>query len=315
MLTVERTLNVRAMSAGTMLSIAITHIFPECSEVLTTVTKLPLGAFLFLIGMLLMYGFDLMSKQFDHIHDHEKGEAQSTAVADAGREEVRNTVIEEPSILPSYCCTGLQPVFIPAPNLVFPAGGSMASSHPVYGPVPVIGVAFGGTVYDLEGAGHGHGTAGHGHGHAHDSVACTGHGGVGHGHSHDDVHSHAHGQETGETTIEAKLCGCVHYKKLLMAFALCAHSIVLGISLGLTTDRSSVSLIMIVFVIHQLLEALCISHSIGHIDVVFEKIVAWTLMVLSMPTGVAIGLIVWASLYKDGMRLLNLFFLLIAKCI
>ncbi len=158
----------------------------------------------------------------------------------------------------------------------------MASSHRVYGPVPIIGVAFGGTVYDLEDAGHGH--------------------------SHDDVDSHARGQETGETTVEAKLCGCVHYKKLLMAFALCAHSIVLGISLGLTTDRSSLSFMMIVFVIHQLLEALCISHSIGHIDVAFEKIVAWTVIVLSMPTGVAIGLIVWASLYKDGMRLLKPFF-------
>jgi hypothetical protein len=181
--------------------------------------------------------------------------------------------MEQPSILPD---------FIPAPNLVFPAGGSMASSHRVYGPVPIIGVAFGGTVYDLEDAGHGH--------------------------SHDDVDSHARGQETGETTVEAKLCGCVHYKKLLMAFALCAHSIVLGISLGLTTDRSSLSFMMIVFVIHQLLEALCISHSIGHIDVAFEKIVAWTVIVLSMPTGVAIGLIVWASLYKDGMRLLKPFF-------
>jgi hypothetical protein len=114
----------------------------------------------------------------------------------------------------------------------------------------------------------------------------------------------AKGTVCDEMSVEEKMCGCVYHKQMMMAFTLSAHSIVLGISLGLSMDRKSIILVLIVFVIHQLLEAMCVSHTIGSLQVPQEKIIAWIMIVFSMPIGIAIGLIVWASLYKDGMRVL-----------
>jgi zinc transporter ZupT len=258
MLTQESTLNVRAMSAGTMLSVSIAHIFPEASEVMTTVTNVPLGAFIFLIGILLMYGLDLLSRK--HIHDHE--EVRSVAVAEA------------PDACDGCAESGNSQFFVPQPVMSVSNGAMPHSGMPEqhFGPtttsqtgmvfrpsqgMSIMGSAFGakGTVFD-------------------------------------------------KMSVEEKMCGCVYHKQMMMAFTLSAHSIVLGISLGLSMDRKSIILVLIVFVIHQLLEAMCVSHTIGSLHVPQEKIIAWILIVFSMPIGIAIGLIVWASLYKDGMMAL-----------
>ena len=256
MLTQEHTLNVRAMSAGTMLSVSISHIFPEASEVMTTVTNVPLGAFLFLIGILLMYGLDLLSRK--HIHDHE--EVRSVGVAEA------------PAASDGCAESGNAQFFGPQPVMSVPNGAMSHSGMPEqhFGPtttsqtgmvfrpsqgMPIMGSAFG-----------------------------------------------AKGTGCDEMSVQEKMCGCVFHKQVMMAFTLSAHSIVLGISLGLSMDRKSIILVLIVFVIHQLLEAMCVSHTIGSLHVPQEKIIAWIMIVFSMPIGIAIGLIVWASLYKDGMR-------------
>jgi zinc transporter 1/2/3 len=85
------------------------------------------------------------------------------------------------------------------------------------------------------------------------------------------------------SAIESIEVGCV------------AHSIILGITLGLQTDLRTASVLLAVFLLHQLLEALCLSHLIASLKNRTEICIMFCLTVGSMPLGISIGLIVSES--------------------
>jgi zinc transporter 1/2/3 len=78
-------------------------------------------------------------------------------------------------------------------------------------------------------------------------------------------------------------------------FGCVAHSIILGLSLGLQGELSTATNLLIVFLLHQLLEAICLSHLIASLQNRMEMIIMCTLTVGSMPVGIAIGIIISQS--------------------
>jgi len=75
-------------------------------------------------------------------------------------------------------------------------------------------------------------------------------------------------------------------------FECVAHSIVLGLTLGLQPDLTSAITLLIVFLLHQTLEAICLSHLIASLENPTEAMTMCIVTTCSMPTGIIIGLIV-----------------------
>jgi zinc transporter 1/2/3 len=68
------------------------------------------------------------------------------------------------------------------------------------------------------------------------------------------------------------------------------HSLVLGLALGMQTNLRTASVLLIVFLLHQLLEALCLSHLVASLASFKEKLIMCVATVLSMPLGIVVGL-------------------------
>ena len=64
-------------------------------------------------------------------------------------------------------------------------------------------------------------------------------------------------------------------------FGCVAHSIILGLSLGLQRELSTATNLLIVFLLHQWLEAICLSHLIASLNRRLEALIMCTLTVLS----------------------------------
>lgn len=71
----ETLLCIRAASAGAMLSVAIVHILPEAGHSLEKVTAYPLAATFFLLGVMLAYALETLSR--GHSHDQVNEETTS----------------------------------------------------------------------------------------------------------------------------------------------------------------------------------------------------------------------------------------------
>jgi len=95
-----------------------------------------------------------------------------------------------------------------------------------------------------------------------------------------DVESGAKAIKSSRLTVESIEFGCV------------AHSVVLGLTLGLQTDLDGAITLLIVFLLHQALEAICLSHLIASLENRFEAIIMCVLTTSSMPIGITIGIIV-----------------------
>jgi len=80
--------------------------------------------------------------------------------------------------------------------------------------------------------------------------------------------------------VESMEMGCV------------AHSVVLGLSLGLQTELNSAIILFIVLLLHQTLEAICLSHLIASLENRTEAIIMCVMTTCSMPCGIIIGLII-----------------------
>jgi len=93
--------------------------------------------------------------------------------------------------------------------------------------------------------------------------------------------------ESGKTAITASKLAVESIE-----FGCVAHSVVLGLTLGLQTDLDSAITLLIVFLLHQTLEAICLSHLIASLENRTEAIVMCIVTTCSMPTGIIIGLIV-----------------------
>lgn len=74
-----------------------------------------------------------------------------------------------------------------------------------------------------------------------------------------------------------------------------AHSVILGLSLGLQQSLSTATNLLIVFLLHQLLEAICLSHLIASLKRRCEAFFMCALTVASMPVGIAVGIIIEQS--------------------
>jgi len=93
--------------------------------------------------------------------------------------------------------------------------------------------------------------------------------------------------ESGKTAITASKLAVESIE-----FGCVAHSVVLGLTLGLQTDLNSAITLLIVFLLHQTLEAICLSHLIASLENRTEAMVMCIVTTCSMPTGIIIGLIV-----------------------
>ena len=88
---------------------------------------------------------------------------------------------------------------------------------------------------------------------------------------------------SSKIAVESMEVGCV------------AHSIVLGIALGLQTNMRVATVLLIVFVLHQLLEAICLSHLIASLKSRTQQLCFCAATILSMPAGIVTGLIIWRA--------------------
>jgi len=70
------------------------------------------------------------------------------------------------------------------------------------------------------------------------------------------------------------------------------HSIILGIALGMQTQTRTASVLLAVFLVHQLLEALSLGHLIASLQHRTEAMVMIALTAASMPVGIVIGIVV-----------------------
>jgi len=78
-------------------------------------------------------------------------------------------------------------------------------------------------------------------------------------------------------------------------FGCVAHSIILGITLGLQTEKKNASLLLIVGLLCSLSEALCLSHLLASLHNRCEMFFMFGCTVGGMPFGIIIGLVVWQS--------------------
>merc|ERR1719409_274164 len=88
---------------------------------------------------------------------------------------------------------------------------------------------------------------------------------------------------SNRSAVESIEAGCV------------AHSIVLGIALGMQTKMDTAVVLLIVFLIHQALEAVCLSHLIATLESRMEKMLMVGLTTCSMPFGIIVGIAVLES--------------------
>ena len=77
-----------------------------------------------------------------------------------------------------------------------------------------------------------------------------------------------------------------------MEFGCVAHSVVLGLALGLQTNLYNATILLIVFIFHQLLESMCLSHLIASLENRTEAFIMVVVTTWSMPLGIIIGLII-----------------------
>jgi len=77
-----------------------------------------------------------------------------------------------------------------------------------------------------------------------------------------------------------------------LEFGCVAHSIVLGMALGLQTNLHTATILLIVFIFHQLLESMCLSHLIASLESRTEAFIMVVMTTWSMPLGIIIGLII-----------------------
>jgi len=70
------------------------------------------------------------------------------------------------------------------------------------------------------------------------------------------------------------------------------HSIILGITLGMQTEHRTAAVLLAVFLLHQLLESICLSHLIAGLASRAEKLVMIGMTAGSMPLGIVIGIII-----------------------
>jgi zinc transporter 1/2/3 len=80
--------------------------------------------------------------------------------------------------------------------------------------------------------------------------------------------------------VESMEVGCV------------VHSIILGIALGMQTQARTASVLLAVFLVHQLLEALSLGHLIASLQQRTEAMVMISLTAASMPVGIVIGIVI-----------------------
>jgi len=71
-----------------------------------------------------------------------------------------------------------------------------------------------------------------------------------------------------------------------------AHSIVLGIALGIQSDQQTATLLLIVFLIHQAMECLCLSSLIASLKNRTAQIFFIVATAVSMPIGIFIGIVI-----------------------
>jgi zinc transporter 1/2/3 len=104
------------------------------------------------------------------------------------------------------------------------------------------------------------------------------------------------GSETGSTTFQVSGDDRVPDEIVIrsMEAGCIVHSLILGLALGLETDFNTLVILLTVFSVHQLLEGLALGYLISGIKSSLEKICAIVLTMISMPLGVAIGLLVSA---------------------
>jgi len=107
------------------------------------------------------------------------------------------------------------------------------------------------------------------------------------------------GSETGSTTFQVSGDDRVPDEIVIrsMEAGCIVHSLILGLALGLEPNFNTGVILFTVFSVHQFLEGLALGYLISGIKSSLEKICAVVLTMVSMPLGVAIGLLV--SVFGD----------------
>ena len=73
-------------------------------------------------------------------------------------------------------------------------------------------------------------------------------------------------------------------------FGVMLHSILLGLALGVETERATLILLLIVMVFHQVLEGMCLGYLISRLPSRNERLLAMAVNSLALPAGIIAGL-------------------------
>ena len=89
--------------------------------------------------------------------------------------------------------------------------------------------------------------------------------------------------QTAYAAVMTMNCGCV------------THCLALGVTVGMQTEYASAVMLLLVIMLCQLLEGICLSHLIASLTSRTVKLVLCTLTVGSMPLGIILGLVISLS--------------------